>query len=216
MSALKNLCGQKFGRLMVISRGDNHILPSGQSQTMWNCICDCGNTVKVNTGNLKSGRIVSCGCYNQEVRCSRNHRTHGDSETRLYNTWNKMKARCLRASNPSYHRYGGRGIKVCDEWKDNFETFKDWALRSGYNDTLTLDRIDVNGDYEPTNCRWTTIKVQENNRTDNVVVKYEGKSQTLAEWAEEYGLKYTTFYRRIERGWDFEDALTIPVRKRGG
>lgn len=216
MSALKNLCGQKFGRLTVVSRGDNHILPSGQSQTMWNCVCDCGNTTKVNTGNLKSGRIVSCGCYNQEIKSTRNHKTHGYGGTRLYNTWNKMKARCSLKSNPSYHRYGGRGIKVCKEWEDSFENFKNWALQSGYNDTLTIDRIDVNGDYEPTNCRWATIKVQENNRTDNIVVEYEGKSQTLAEWAEEYGFKYTTFYRRIERGWDFEDALTIPVRKRGG
>lgn len=126
-----------------------------------------------------------------------------------------MRQRCSNEGTKDFDRYGGRGIRVCKEWDEDFSEFYTWALQNGYSDSLSIDRIDVHGDYEPTNCRWTTMKVQENNRTDNVVVEYGGKSQTLAEWADEYGLKYTTFYRRLERGWDFHDALTRPVRKRG-
>lgn len=216
MSALKDLTGQKFGMLTVVRRAASHVLPSGQKQTMWDCVCDCGQTTTVNTGNLKTGRVVSCGCYNREVRKNVRRGTHGYSRTRLYDIWHKMRQRCSREETEHYDRYGGRGISVCKEWNEDFLSFCEWALSSGYTDRLSLDRIDVNGDYEPTNCRWTTMKVQENNRTDNVVVEFDGKTQTLAEWADEYGLKYTTFYRRIERGWEFYDALTRPVRKRGG
>ena len=215
MSALKDLAGQKFGRLTVVRRGTTHVLPSGQRQTMWDCLCDCGNTTTVNTGNLKSGRVVSCGCYNREVQKRRCRGTHGYSRTRLYDIWHKMRQRCSWERAEYYDRYGGRGISVCQEWDEDFSAFCVWALQNGYSDSLSIDRIDVDGDYEPTNCRWSTMKVQENNRTNNVVVGYEGKSLTLAEWADEYGLKYTTFYERLKRGWSFHDALTKPVRKRG-
>lgn len=215
MSALKDLAGQKFGRLTVARRGTTHVLPSGQRQTMWDCLCDCGNTTTVNTGNLKSGRVVSCGCYKREVQKRRRRGTHGYSRTRLYNIWHKMRQRCSWERAEYYDRYGGRGIEVCREWGEDFSNFCAWALRSGYDDSLSIDRVDADGDYEPANCRWVTMKAQENNRANNVIVEHDGKSLTLAEWADECGLKYTTFYERLKRGWSFHDALTKPVRKRG-
>lgn len=142
--------------------------------------------------------------------------THGMSRTRVYNLWNKMKQRCYTKTNPSYKWYGGRGISVCDEWKSSFESFYKWSAEHGYKDTLSIDRIDVNGDYCPENCRWITMKQQENNRRDNVIFEYNAQSKTKSEWADLYGLKYTTLFRRIERGWSIERALTTPIKHHKG
>lgn len=145
--------------------------------------------------------------------------THGDSRhgeyKRLYKTWADMKNRCMSPDYRNYHRYGGRGIKVCDEWMQ-YEPFKDWALKNGYNDSLTISRIDINGNYEPSNCKWATPKEQSNNQTNTVRFEYNGESHTIAEWAEIVGLPRTTLSHRINKHhWPIEKALTTPAMQRG-
>ena len=132
---------------------------------------------------------------------------HNMHKTRLYGIWCNIKERCYNSNNNQYHNYGGRGIKVCDEWQE-FISFKEWALNNGYDDTLTLDRIDFNGGYEPNNCRWITIQAQQYNKRNNHLITYNGRTQTLTEWANERGIKRNTLDARINRShWDIGRAL---------
>ena len=125
-----------------------------------------------------------------------------------------MKARCYNPHNGFYHRYGGRGITVCDEWKNNFSAFRKWAMCNGYSDGLTLDRIDFDGNYEPSNCRWATSKEQANNKCTNHYVMFNGEKKTLKQWSESTGLSYPTLLGRIKRGWSIEKMLTTPQRNK--
>lgn len=138
-------------------------------------------------------------------------RSHGDTGTRLHRIWQNMKARCYRKSAREYENYGGRGITVCEEWRSNYEKFKEWAINNGYADNLTIDRINVNGNYEPTNCRWITNKEQQNNRRDNACYEFNGETKTLAQWSEELGICYKTLQKRI-RKWGVEKAFTEPLK----
>ena len=140
-------------------------------------------------------------------------RSHGYTGTRLYRTWCNMKGRCYRKSMKRYERYGGRGITVCKEWKDSFEIFKEWALSNGYSDNLTLDRIDNNGNYCPENCRWITNKEQQSNKSDNHLITYNGKTQTITQWAEELGMSGKSFEKRIRVWKDIKRAIETPVQK---
>lgn len=126
--------------------------------------------------------------------------THRKSGTRLYRTWTDMRNRCNNPNNVHYSRYGGRGIKVCDEWQRSFEVFQAWAIANGYSDNLTIDRIEVNGNYEPTNCRWITMSQQQLNKSNMRLVTVNGETKTIAQWSECTGLKYDTIWRRIKRG----------------
>lgn len=205
----KDIKGQKFGKLTVIDfshkdkRGEAH----------WLCQCECGNQKTVSGSKLRSGNTKSCGCFQNEFRKKGIRKTHGMTNTRLYHEWCNMKSRCDKPSNIMYKNYGGRGIKHCEEW-NKFEAFKDWALEHGYNDCLTLERIDVNGDYEPANCKWIPITEQYNNRTDSHFITAFGKTQTVKQWSEETGIKYDTIHARIKYyGWSNEDALSIKPRK---
>ena len=155
---LIDLTGQRFGRLTVIKRNgsiDHH--------AAWKCICDCGKVTTVNGKWLRSGKTTSCGCYHNELLAKRST-THGMSKTRLYRIWHDMKNRCFYEKDKKYSYYGGRGITICNEWKDNFEKFKAWAVANGYKENLTIDRINNNGNYDPSNCRWVTMKEQCKNR----------------------------------------------------
>ena len=156
MGTVKNIAGKKFGRLTVLKYEGTY---SGHAR--WTCLCDCGNKVSVFTTNLTGGGVQSCGCLQRESSAER-HYKHGKSRTRLYNRWKCIKQRCYRVKDKSYHRYGGRGITMCDEWKNDFQAFYDWAMTNGYQDDLTIDRIDNDGNYEPSNCRW--VSVADNNR----------------------------------------------------
>lgn len=209
---IKDRTGQKIGRLTVIELVDR----KPNEDVKWLCKCDCGKYVTVSGGNLGRG-IVSCGCRKKEVLNKNKFRpTHGKSRTRLYGVWGSMVDRCTNPNANEYERYGGRGIKVCDEWRNDYETFEAWALENGYDEKSdrahsTLDRIDVNGNYEPGNCRFTSMKMQNRNRSSNVMITYRGETHCISEWAEIAGLQYGTFLKRLKAGWSMEQAMNRPL-----
>jgi hypothetical protein len=153
-----DLNGHAFGRLTVLGRSS----PKPDGAIWWSCKCVCGSTKDVRGADLKRGFVLSCGCWNSQRTANRN-RTHGESGTRLYHIWQAMRGRTGNPKASRYSYYGGRGISVCPEWND-FEQFRDWALSNGYADNLSIDRIDNDGNYEPSNCRWADQKTQVRNR----------------------------------------------------
>ena len=165
------------------------------------CKCDCGNVVEVPAESLVNGASKSCGCYNREIITK-----HNKSMTNLYQVWQCMKDRCFNPNHVQYKDYGGRGITVCDEWSDP-DAFCEWALSNGYSKGLSIDRIDVNGNYEPSNCRWATQKEQCRNRRNNAVLEYNGEKHCLTEWAEIVGTKASTLATRRKRGWPTRDII---------
>lgn len=211
MGKLKDLTGLKFGRLVVIKQ------VIGTKRTSWLCKCECGQYKIVRGNHLVSREIQSCGCLHKEI-IKNNFKTHGLSNTRVYNIWCGMKFRCYNPNCKEYKLYGERGIIICNEWKDNFSNFYEWSIKNGYKeiskrDLYTLDRIDVNGNYEPTNCRWVNMKVQNNNRRNNHRITYKGETHTLKEWSEILNMKYTTLCMRITKyKWTAEKAFNTPIK----
>lgn len=208
MSKMKNLTGQKFGRLTVI-----RIVGKDKFQNLiWLCKCDCGNEVSVRSASLIKGRTVSCGCYNKE-KAKYAFKTHGLSKTRLYRIWNGIKNRCFNENIPKYKNYGNRGIFVCDEWKNDFMSFYNWSMDNGYDDNLSIDRIDYNGNYEPNNCRWITNKEQSRNKRNNNLITYNNETHCISEWAEILGFKSNDIYRRLKLGWCVEKIFNTPIKE---
>lgn len=200
MSKVKNLDGQRFGKLIVLERAKN----SKSGKAKWVCLCDCGNKTNVVTCQLTSGKTKSCGCKKME---SKNF-THKMSKTRLYYIWLDMRKRCYDPKNKSFLNYGQKGITVCDQWKNDFVSFMNWSYQNGYSKELTIDRIDGNLGYSPENCRWANRIVQNNNRKNSVFVEYMGETKTLSEWCRQYGKNYKTVYQRFKKlGWDFEKSM---------
>lgn len=203
-SKIKDITGQKFGRLTALYR-----LHNTKGRTKWFCICECGNIKEVQISHLIKNNIKSCGCLRKEL-ASKRATTHGKHDTRLYQTWCDIKKRCYNPNNKRYKDWGGRGIAVCSEWKDDFQAFYDWAINNGYDDSLTIDRIDNNKGYEPNNCRWATTKQQTRNRRNTKYITYKGESKPLAEWCEILNLNYDKVKHRINNyGWSIEKALEI-------
>lgn len=206
------LIGKTFSRLKVIDKAENYVSPSGAKMKRWLCKCECGNTTICATTHLKSGHTKSCGCYARETSMQNGlKKKHGLKNTRLYRIWQQMKTRCCNPKYEYFSSYGGRGIKVCDEWldKDGFVRFYEWSMSHGYADDLTIDRIDVNGNYCPENCRWATMKEQSKNKRNTPFVTYKGTVKTLAEWAEVTGIKYQTLFCRYKSGKTPEEILKI-------
>lgn len=212
-----DLTGRKFGRLTVLEQADYAYDYKNHRMVMWKCQCDCPDKkiVYVHSSNLLNGNSKSCGCYAKD-RTRETRITHGKRSTRLYSIYANMKNRCSNPNCNRYSLYGGKGIKVCDEWLNNFQSFYDWAMANGYSDELTLDRKDNSKDYCPENCRWSTMKEQQNNRTNNHFVEINGVVKTIHEWCDskEYEASYSTVYGRISLGWDVVDAITRPIDKR--
>lgn len=189
-----DLTGQKFGNLTVISR-----YISGDGEVLWHCKCDCGNVVKISTGRLNYGNVKSCGCAKAKRTTERNT-THGLSGTRLYEIWCGMKKRCYNKNSNAYENYGGRGIIICQEWLDDFMNFYNWAMENGYSDSLSIDRIDTNGNYEPSNCRWADDKTQSLNKRETIYFELFGEKKPLKEWCEYAEIKYARAYQRYKNG----------------
>lgn len=194
--AKKDLTGQRFGRLTVIGVDDRNT-----RKTYFYCQCDCGNVKSVRSDSLVCGAIRSCGCMKKEqdrINLEANH-SHKMSKTRPYNIWQDMKGRCYNSHNPRYDRYGGRGITVCDEWKEDFNAFYEWAVQNGYSDDLTIDRIDNDKGYSPDNCRWATQEEQARNRKSNIKITIGNATKTLKEWCEIFELDYRKINMRYRR-----------------
>lgn len=207
IAKLIDLTGKKFGRLTVIEKGS--VNPNGN--TYWVCKCDCGEIRNVRSYALRRKEEVSCGCYRREL-FKETAVKHGKSNTRIYSIFGNMKMRCYNENDVNFRNYGGRGIGITSEWLDNFANFYNWSMENGYRDNLTIERIDSNKGYEPSNCRWATMKEQANNRRSNHLVTFNGKTKNIQEWANLLGFEYATLWTRLKRGWSIERTLTTPIR----
>ena len=217
MPKIKDLTGQRFGMLTVKKRADDYVMKDGKRRLTWTCVCDCGVEKDIRGTHLTSGAIVSCGCLGHKHLLD-SISSHGLRHHRLYGVWCNMKNRCYNEKVKCYPRYGGRGIRVCDEWLHDFKAFYDWAIETGYDETApymqcTLDRIDVNGNYEPSNCRWVDVFTQANNKSNNTFLEFNGKRKTISEWGKEIGINGSTISKRLRDGWSIEEALTKKIQK---
>lgn len=210
----ENLVGNKYGRLEVLCENGRN----DQEEICWWCLCDCGKEVSVRGGSLRSGHTHSCGCLQKESAIKQAYdmgkanTKHGMTHTREYETWHHIKQRCTDKNNPNYTSYGAKGIIVCDRWMESFENFYE-DMGPKPSDKHQIDRIDSLGNYEPQNCRWVTPTEQQRNRKDNVQIEYNGKTQCMSAWAEEYGLTTLQLWGRLRLGWPIHESLTWPIAK---
>lgn len=204
MAKLADLAGMRFERLLALEQS-----VSDARNRKWICLCDCGKKCVVTSYHLRSHKVKSCGCY--RVDFSREKaKTHGMCYTRFYRIYASILTRVTNTNEPSYPRYGGRGIKICERWL-SFDNFYEDMFPS-YSKDLEIDRIDNDGDYEPSNCRWVTKKTNCNNRSTNRYETLFGETKTAAQWCEHFGIKFSTVFMRIRYGWSVEDAYSRPIR----
>lgn len=220
MSKTIDLTGYKTGLITVLERAG-----SAKGQATWLCQCACGKKFIQYGGPLRSGKVKSCGhlwksrAERQKIAYNSIAKTkHGGSADRLYFVWASIKNRCYYKGNPTYPIYGGRGITVCDEWKNDYSAFRDWAMKTGYDEKAprnqcTIDRIDPNGNYCPENCRWTNAAEQSNNRRNSYTITWNGETHHASEWSKITGLSQSLIYTRYKSGWEPEKIFTTPVRK---
>lgn len=207
----EDLTGKRFCRLTVVKPAPDRILNSGRHLTMWECVCECGNSHIARAADLKSGAIISCGCYKKE-NTAKVHTTHGATKGgktgALYWVWSGIKNRCYCESSKAYKYYGAKGVTMCEEWKNDFSTFRIWAEKTGYKCGLSIDRIDVNGDYCPQNCRWADNIMQANNKTTNHFLEWRGEAHTIAEWARIFDIPYNELYWKLQKSdWELEGTV---------
>lgn len=214
MARKVEIVGRTFGKLAVIRKDSDFRYPNGAHSEKYLCRCECGNNLVVAKKNLLNGNTQSCGCSRVESNSARLTK-HGGKGTRLYDTWCSMKGRCYNPKNEDYLDYGGRGISICSEWRNDFSAFRKWALQNGYDDSLTIDRVNANGNYEPTNCRWTDMATQANNRRNSIYIEYNGERHTCAEWARITGIPYDRIHNRYISGMSAQEILSIHQLKRG-
>lgn len=206
--------GDRFGRLVVVSGPLGHRDSRGVRVTYYECRCDCGTVKPINAGGLLRGTIQSCRCLHRQ-RTSETSKKHGRTPAQLYGVWQAMKRRCRNENDPRFHRYGGRGIRVCPEWESSYEAFRDWAFAHGYHLGLTIERNDNDGDYCPTNCRWATWVEQSHNKQTSFLITAFGETKVLSQWAVDPRCTLTGggLRKRILCGWSPELAITAPRRK---
>ena len=205
-----DVTGMRFGRLCAIDVSSEHC----GRQRKWVCKCDCGNITHATSTSLRSGDTASCGCLRREMTGERGRaqKKHGLRGTREYSSWVSMTSRCSNPGDPNWEMYGGRGIQVCERWM-SFESFlSDLGKRPT---STSIDRIDSNGNYEPTNCRWATPEVQSNNKRNNRFVDFEGQRLTIAQWARAKDMSKQALIMRLNAGWEVKRALTQPIRFKG-
>lgn len=201
-----DLTGMKYGKLTVVSKEKS----DASGRAMWKCLCECGNEITAESYNLRHNRYKSCGCDKKIGH----HKSHGKSKSRLYRIWGGIKTRCYNPNIEAYVNYGGRGILMCEEWKNDFQSFYEWAIENGYSEELTIDRIDNNKNYEPSNCRWANMKAQNSNRRNTIKFVYNGEEKTLHELAEDHNISYKKLYKRVHnRKMSIEEALENEVEK---
>lgn len=207
---LKNIAGKRFGRLSVIRQAG----VNKHSSAMWDCICDCGKKGRFKGINLISGHTKSCGCWRKDHSPGRKH-GHASREgaSPEYTAWKNMINRCVKPCHTSYKFYGKRGIKVCNKWEHFQDFLADVGLRP--SNQHSLHRLDNKLGYFPANVIWATREVQDNHRTNNVNLKFDGRTQTLMQWSREVGIKFSTLYFRLSNGWSVRDLLTTPVKSNG-
>lgn len=202
MGKVHNLSGQRFGRLVAIEQSGY----SNDGQAKWLCLCDCGGRAVIVAGHLRSGHTQSCGCLKGDS-IRKLSVTHGSTNTRLYTIWTGIKQRCLNPVNPAFCDYGKRGVKICNEWKESFSNFQHWAYLNGYRDNLTIDRINVHGDYCPQNCRWITKSEQSNNRRTSRYIKYCGFKRTVKDWCDFLRIQRFPFDHAVQEHKDLTQVL---------
>lgn len=210
MVTIIDLTGLKFGRLLVKRKSTEK---NKYGVLLWECLCDCGNIVNLLTSSIKSGNTQSCGCLSRDNLIQRNkdNATHGLSRTPIYITWGGIVQRCTNPTDSHFPDYGGRGISICDRWRNSFENFyADMGPKPGPE--YSIERSNNNGDYEPGNCIWVTKSEQNNNRRDNVIINYNGKDYTKAQLAREHNINVATFGYRLSSGWSVEDAVNTPLK----
>lgn len=206
-----DLVGKKFGRLTVLrfSNMNKH------HKSCFVCKCDCGNEIITVGAGILSGNTLSCGCLKKDT-WQKVIRKHNLYNTKLYKTYHNMKNRCNNKDTKDYYLYGGRGIKICKEWSDpknGFINFYEWSLKNGFGDKMSIDRIDVNGDYSPENCRWATTEQQARNKRTNHLISYNGETHCIREWEELLGVNKHSIQTRITNGWDIKSALTKNIER---
>lgn len=209
MSKVNDFTGQQIGRLTVIQRADDIVSPNGRRRTAWLCRCECGKILTVRGECLSNTKrqTKSCGCLSADT-ARELKLTHGSAHTKLYGVWSGMKARCYNVNSTAYENYGGRGIQMCADWRNNYESFEKWAFTNGYSEGLSIDRIDVDGDYTPTNCRWTDATTQARNRRTNRILNFNGEEHTLTEWAQILNISPKTLFSRLYAGYSVEKILS--------
>lgn len=203
MSRLIDRVGQRFGRLTVVAYAGRE-----RKRTRWQCLCDCGNTTIVESGNMVEGQTQSCGCLFIE-RLKQRSTIHGKKGLPEHAIWVTMRHRCYLPNSSNYHTYGARGIWVCDKWRNSFQTFYD-DMGPRPSPKHSLERIDNAGGYEPGNVRWATPTEQANNRRSNRLIEWRGDTKTMAEWARTIGLPSYVIQLRFRRGWSIDRTLTEP------
>lgn len=196
-----DITGKRYGKLTAIKLDHIEHVATGTVH-YWLYKCDCGNEKVIRKGEVSQGGSQSCGCYLRESVRERATK-HGDSETRLYDIYRGIKRRCLNPKFKHYKDYGGRGIKICDEWLEDYLNFKEWAINNGYSDNLTIERIDFNGNYEPNNCKWIPLSEQPKNTRRCRFITINGIKHTIKEWAKYLNLSYSTLIYRMKKNKNY-------------
>lgn len=204
--------GEKHGRLTIVKDIDDGIRPCGQKYRRVECKCDCGNIIQCDLAEVLKGGISSCKCYRHDYFTKHGCNMKNHPYKRVYNIYMNIKKRCYNKNSKAYRLYGERGICMCDKWLEDFNSFLEWSLNNGYNDKLTIDRIDFNGIYEPSNCRWTTTKVQANNKRTNKRINIFGETKNLIEWCNFLHISFQTYKMRRRLGWSEVDSLIKPLK----